>query len=58
MFTEYWDVHSLPNGDRYLVNTNVVEDPVYLQLPFETAIHYRLERDTSKWDPTACDARF
>jgi len=58
VFTEYWDVHSLPNGDRYLVNTNVVEDPVYLQLPFETAIHYRLERDTSKWDPTPCDARF
>ena len=58
VFTEYWDVHSLPNGDRYLVNTNVVDDPVYLQLPFETAIHYRLERDTSKWDPTPCDARF
>ena len=58
VFTEFWDVHTLPNGDRYLVNTNVVEDPVYLQLPFETAIHYRLERDTSKWDPTPCDARF
>ena len=58
VFTEYWDVHSLPNGDRYLVNTNVVDDPVYLQLPFETAIHYRLERDTNKWDPTPCDARF
>jgi hypothetical protein len=58
VFTEYWDVHALPNGDKYLVNTNVVEDPVYLQLPFETAIHYKLERDTSKWDPTPCDARF
>jgi hypothetical protein len=40
------------------VNTNVVEDPVYLQLPFQTAIHYKLERDTAKWDPTPCDARF
>ena len=57
-FTEHWDVHSLPNGDKYLVNTNVVEDPVYLQAPFQTAIHYKLERDTSKWDPTPCDARF
>ena len=37
---------------------NVVDDPVYLQLPFQTAIHYKLERDTSKWDPTPCDARF
>jgi len=58
VFTEYWDVHTLPNGDRYLVNTNVVDDPVYLQAPFQTAIHYKLERDTSKWDPTPCDARF
>jgi hypothetical protein len=58
LFTEHWDVHSLPNGDKYLVNTNVVEDPVYLQAPFQTAIHYKLERDTSKWDPTPCDARF
>ena len=58
VFTEHWDVHSLPNGDRYLVNTNVVEDPVYLQAPFQTAIHYKLERDTCKWDPTPCDARF
>ena len=58
VFTEHWDVHSLPSGDRYLVNTNVVEDSVYLQAPFQTAIHYKLERDTSKWDPTPCDARF
>jgi hypothetical protein len=58
VFTEYWDVHALPNGDRLLVDTNVVEDPAYLQLPFETAIHYKLERDTGKWDPTPCDARF
>src|SRR5688572_8175273 len=58
VFTEFWDVHSLPNGDRLLVNTNVVEDPAYLQQPFQNAIHYKLERDTSKWDPTPCDARF
>jgi hypothetical protein len=51
-------VHALPGGDRYLVNTNVVDDPVYLQAPFQTAIHYKLERDTSKWDPTPCEARF
>lgn len=57
-FTEHWDVHSLPNGDKYLVNTNVVDDPVYLQAPFQTAIHYKLERETSKWDATPCDARF
>jgi hypothetical protein len=58
VFTEYWDVHTLPGGDKLLVDTSVVDDPVYLQLPLQTAIHYKLERDTSKWDPTPCDARF
>ena len=58
VFTEQWDVHSQPNGDRYLVITNIVEDPVYLQSPWITAIHFTAERDNSKWDPTPCDARF
>jgi len=58
VFTEYWDVHTLPTGDKLLVDTNVVDDPVYLQLPFQTAIHYKLERDISRWEPTPCDARF
>lgn len=58
VFTEYWDVHVQDNGDRYLVVTNTVEDPVYLQLPWITAIHFRKEDDVSRWDPTPCDARF
>jgi len=58
VFTEYWDVHPEATGDRYLVVTNVVDDPVYLQLPFMTALHFKQERDTAKWDPTPCDARF
>ena len=57
-FTEYWDVHVQDNSDRYLVVTNTVEDPVYLQLPWITAIHFRKEDDRSKWDLTPCDARF
>ena len=43
---------------EYLVNTNMVDDPVYLQTPWMTAIHFKQERDGSKWDPTPCDARF
>ena len=58
VFTEYWDVHVQDNGDQYLVVTNTVEDPVYLQLPWITAIHFRKEDDVSRWDPTPCDARF
>ncbi len=58
VFTEYWDLQTEDNGDQYLVDTNTVSDPVYLQLPWLTAIHFKKERDGSKWDPTPCDARF
>ena len=58
VYTEFWDVHVQDNGDQYLVVTNKVEDPVYLQLPWLTAIHFKKEDDPGKWDPTPCDARF
>jgi len=58
VFTEYWDVHTETNGDRYIVVTNTVDDPTYLQLPWITAIHFKREPDGSKWNPEPCDARF
>ena len=58
VYTEYWDLHTEENGDQYLVDTNSVVDPDFLQIPFVTAIHFKKEPDGSKWDPTACDARF
>ena len=54
----YWDLHAEANGDQYLVDTNLVDDPVYLQTPWITALHFKKEPDASKWDPTPCDARF
>ena len=57
-FTEYWDLHTETNGDRYLVVTNVVNDPIYLQVPWMTALHFKKEKDGSKWNPEPCDARF
>src|SRR5581483_5229739 len=57
-FTEHWHLMKEDNGDQYLVDTNIVSDPVYLQQPWITAIHYKKEADGSKWDPTPCDARF
>jgi hypothetical protein len=58
VFTEYWDLHVEANGDQYLVDTNVVDDPVYLQTPWITSLHFKKETDGSKWDPSPCDARF
>jgi hypothetical protein len=58
VFTEYWDVQKERNGDQYMVVTNVVDDPAYLQTPWVTSLHFKKEPDGSKWDPTPCDARF
>jgi hypothetical protein len=58
VFTEYWDLQTETNGDQYLVDTNLVDDPVYLQTPWITALHFKKEPDGSKWDPSTCDARF
>jgi hypothetical protein len=58
VLTEYWDLHTETNGVQYLVDTNVIDDPVYLQTPWITALHFKKEPDGSKWDPSTCDARF
>ena len=52
------DLQAETNGDQYLVDTNLVDDPVYLQTPWITALHFKKEPDGSKWDPSTCDARF
>jgi hypothetical protein len=57
-FTEYLDVQKERNGDQYLVDTTVVDDPTYLQTPWITSLHFRKEPDASKWDPTPCNAKF
>ena len=36
VFTEYRDVHTETNGDKYIVVTNTVDDPTYLQAPWIT----------------------
>jgi hypothetical protein len=53
--TEYFDrVGPEPNGDVILIVRTVVDDPKYLQLPFITSTHFKLEKDGSKWNPTPC----
>lgn len=54
--TEYF--HRLPtqaNGDVYLHVTTIVEDPTYLNGPFYTSTHFRLEPDDSAFDPRPCE---
>ena len=55
--TEYWDLFKEPNGEQWITITTLVEDPVYLARPWETALHFKKETDGSKWEPTPCSAR-
>jgi hypothetical protein len=54
VLTEYFVIHSR-NGDDYLVVTQVVDDPTYLDAPWVTTNHFRREPDGSKWDPRPCE---
>ena len=53
--TEYF--HRLPqqpNGDTWLLVVTVIEDPQYLNEPFYTSTHFKLEENDDGWNPTPC----
>jgi hypothetical protein len=53
--TEYFDrLGPEPNGDVILLVRTVVDDPKYLNQPFITSTHFKLEKDGAKWSPTPC----
>jgi len=54
VLTEYYDIHK-SNGAEYLVQTQILEDPRYLDAPWVVSNHYRREPDGSKWDPQPCE---
>jgi len=50
VLTEYYDVHG-----EYLVVTQIVDDPQYLNAPWVTSNHFKREADGAKWDPRPCE---
>jgi hypothetical protein len=54
LLTEYFDRFAAPNGDEWLVATNMVTDPRYLNQDFVTSSHFKKEPDGSKWSPSPC----
>lgn len=56
VITEYIDrLGPEPDGAIYLLVRTTVDDPKYLQQPFVTSTHFRLEADAaSKFKPTPC----
>ena len=54
VLTEYYDVHRQGSAE-YLVVTQIVDDPNYLNVPWVTSNHFRREPDAAKWDPRPCE---
>jgi len=55
--TEYFDIGPIPGGGQVLLVTAIVDDPLYLRLPFTTSSQFKKEADGSKWDPTPCSVK-
>jgi len=57
VLTEYWDLATERNRDQWITITSSVEDSQYLRQPWVTALQFKKEPDSAKWDPTPCSAR-
>ena len=56
--TEHFDaLNKEPNGDQWLIVTTLVEDPQYLNQPFQRSTHFKRQADETGWDPSPCTAR-
>jgi hypothetical protein len=54
--TELIDRTAEPNGDSWLILTSIVDDPVYLNVPFMVTTHYKREADGTRFNPRPCEA--
>ena len=55
--TEYFDLNTAPNGDRWLTVTTKVEDPVYFTRPYLTSSDFKHLATGDGWSPSPCSAR-
>ena len=55
--TEYYDLNTMPNGDRWFTVTTKVEDPVYARGPYLTTTDFKKLPDAAGWSPTSCSAK-
>lgn len=54
VLTEYYDVHQGKDAE-YLVITQIVDDPQYLEVPWVTSNHFKREPDGSRFEPRPCE---
>jgi hypothetical protein len=51
---EYWEMYDGPAGHQWLTIPTELDDPQYLQAPYDFAPIFRKEADGSKWNPSSC----
>ena len=56
VLTEYYERQSAPNGDSWLIVTQIVKDPKYLSRPYITSENFKKIPDGQGWNPTPCSA--
>ena len=57
VITEYFERFDQPSGDSILMVITEVDDPTYLATPFWTSTHFKKQRDSAGWNPTACSTK-
>ena len=57
VLTEWYDFVREANGDIYLVQTQEVNDPMYLNDVYTTAIHLKKQADATGFKPTPCASK-
>ncbi len=55
--TEYYDRTNETNGDSWMIVETIVDDPMYLNVPFTTSTNFKRQADAAGWNPTPCSAR-
>ena len=55
--TEWFTTITEPDGNTYLLVTNILEDAQYLSAPYVRTVQFKKQTDTSGWNPIPCSAR-
>jgi len=57
VITEYFRTMELPDSSKWILFTQIVEDPEYLTQPFIVNYQFKKLPDASKWSPTPCTVK-
>jgi hypothetical protein len=55
--TEWFATVTEPDGNSYLIVTNILEDPQYMNGPYVRTVQFKKQPDAKGWNPTPCSAR-